>query len=308
MDESSELAIRRELAEWYRVERISMWTLLPVTAAFFVAAQQTGSVTVLALALMFTVRSAAGFFQLYALLRAFRQNAFSFPYGAGKFLDFGSFLCGALDVPAGLIVVYVAVIRLIHPYDVGYVEATVVVGLLLLRTIVLQVWHRRLVVSSRELVGPLKADYRKRRNLTLSTLVVVVVLGIGLALEEEGILSLGERVDDVMALLVAAWLLWGGARAAMRHFGALVDRPLPKEERAIVDRILGEQTGTSGLFGTVATRKSGVESFIDIDLRFGDECSLAEAERVGDRIRAELEVALGETHVRLFVVPAEDAA
>jgi divalent metal cation (Fe/Co/Zn/Cd) transporter len=111
-----------------------------------------------------------------------------------------------------------------------------------------------------------------------------------------------------MALLVAAWLLWGGARAAMRHFGALVDRPLPKEERAIVDRILGEQTGTSGLFGTVATRKSGVESFIDIDLRFGDECSLAEAERVGDRIRAELEVALGETHVRLFVVPAEDAA
>ena len=305
MDAGTELDRRRELAELYRLERVATWTLLPVAAAFAAATFQTRSVTVLALTLEFTASCVAGFFQLYALRQAVRANAFSFPYGAGKFEDFARFLRGALYVPSALIVAYWAITRLIWPFDVGYAEAIVVVALSLGRALLLLEWKRRLMASSPEPSERLRDAYRVRRSLTLNSAFIVVVLGIGLALEEDGLLGLGERADAIMALLIVWYMIQDGAKTAVRHFNALVDRPLPRAQREALERVLAAHAGECGGVQGVYTRASGHERFVDIDLRFADDCSLAAAEQVGARIRAELEEALGDTHVRLYVAAGE---
>jgi divalent metal cation (Fe/Co/Zn/Cd) transporter len=300
-----QLQRRYELTELYRIERLATWTLLPVAAAAAVAAGQTGSVTVLSLALQGAVAAAAGFFQLYALRRAVKANAFSFPYGAGKFDDFGRFLRGALLVPAALVVVYCAIVRLIRPVDVGYMEATIAAAAALARAFLLLVEKRRLLATSPHPSAQLRNAYAVRRSLTVNSVVIVVVLVIGLALEDAGVLSIGERVDPILALFVAWYMADEGVRLTLRHFGALVDRPLPPGQRQVVDEVLARYAAECGGALRASTRASGVERFVDIDIRFLDDRTLAAAEGVGERIRGELAEALGETHVRLFV--AEEA-
>jgi cation diffusion facilitator family transporter len=98
---------------------IQRWVAIIGTGLFFlklIAYYLTQSVAVLTDALESTVNVIAGFIGLYSLHVAAKPRDEDHPYGHGKAEFLSAAVEGALVVMAGLIIIYEAIITLIHPH------------------------------------------------------------------------------------------------------------------------------------------------------------------------------------------------
>jgi divalent metal cation (Fe/Co/Zn/Cd) transporter len=73
-----------------------------------------------------------------------------------------------------------------------------------------------------------------------------------------------QRLDPLIALLVAANIILTGASLVRRFIGGLMDRALPPEQRAAVDAVLQRHAGDSVRFHAVRTRSAGPRAFVSV--------------------------------------------
>jgi ferrous-iron efflux pump FieF len=279
-----------------RLIRVTVLTSIPALAFTVWIGLASGSLSVMAVVLDSGVALSLNLASLLGLRIASRSNVFQFPYGTGKLENVTSFLHGCGMVLVGGAVAYRAAVRLAgppEPVSLGLAQLAFVVGIA--RMIAIMVWLARIAGRQAER-SPLLNAYLVsfRTGLWYSSSVLAAML-VSWWLSRRW----GNAVEVLADLLIAAvfsvYLAWSGLRVVRANFRALLDLPLPEEDQMKIMQVLSRHFDDFSGLGNVATRSSGGERRVEIELDFPPETT---ARRV-EELRGQMQEELGEHFKKL---------
>jgi cation diffusion facilitator family transporter len=217
----------------------------------------TGSVGLLSDALESGVNLVAAIVALVALIVAHRKPDDEHAYGHEKVEYLASGSEGGLILLAAASIAYAAIDRLLHPQPVEHVglglAVSVVASLINLGVALLLRRAGRAYCSI-----TLEAD--ARHLLTDVWTSVGVVVGVGAVA-----LTGWAWLDPLVALAVAANIVWSGLQLVRRSALGLLDTALPADERAAIRAVFDRYAATEGVqFHALRTRESGARRFISV--------------------------------------------
>jgi len=108
--------------------------------------------------------------------------------------------------------------------------------------------------------------------------------------------------DPLFGLAIAAWLIWGGWRAAGRAVNQLMDREWPEERRQAFLAVTARHPANRGTHD-LRTRSSGAHDFAQFHIWVDPAMTVAEAHNVMDEIEAELAAEFPGVEVLIHVDP-----
>lgn len=274
-------------------------------ALFFISSILTDSSTILAIMIQFAASIAVSLFALITLRAALNQNIFNFPYGAGKLENFSAFLQGALLIPSAAYLIYCSTLRLITPGDVSYGLGLIAVSISLLRGAYLWWWVSSLMRRFPFPSPLLQSYYVDYKWAAISDVGIILAFILASLLLRWGYPGLGLRVDPLLAILIACFLLQNSIVLVVRNFRSLVDLPLPEADQLKILQVLAQRHEGYESIGTIYSRSSGKTRFIELELAFQGDTSLETI----DTLRRTMEVDLSRSFQNLSfrIIPLQDA-
>jgi cation diffusion facilitator family transporter len=261
----------------------------------------TGSVGLLSDALESLVNLVAALGALVALTVAEREPDEERAFGYEKAEYFASGLEGALVLVAAVGIVVTAVPRLLRPEPVNEVGWGLVVSTLASLVNLGVAW--RLFRAGREHSSiTLEADARHlMTDVWTSAGVIVGVAAVALT----GWLWL----DPLIALAVAANIVWTGAGLVRRSALGLLDTALPPAERAAIEAILSRYAQERGIqWHALRTRQAGRRRFVSVHILVPGSWTVHEGHALLELIEADLRAALPTTTVFTHLESLDDPA
>lgn len=280
---------------WYSVAAALTTMLLKGVAAWL-----TGSLGLLSDALESFVNLGAAAIAVVSLRIAAREPDEKHPYGYTKAEYFSAAVEGALIFLAALAIVAAAVPRLVAPQpierlDIGIVVTLVATGINLGMALVL------LRAGKRHESIALEADgYHLLTDVWTSIGVVAGVTATVLT----GWLAL----DPLIAIAVAAHILWTGVKVLRRSLLGLLDRALPEPDMERIRQILEPYRARGLDYHELRTRRAGRMRLVDMHLLVPGAMTVQEAHRVADEIEDKIREALPGSAVLTHLEPLEDPA
>ena len=260
----------------------------------------TNSVGLLSDAAESLVNLVAALAAYFALRYAAKPVDRDHPYGHEKVEYFSSGLEGGLILVAALTIAWLAVCRLIRPeplepLGLGLIlllPATLINGVV--GAIVLRAGrtHQSIV---------LEADGRHLiADVWTSGAVLLGLLLVGLT----GLTWL----DPVIALLVAANILWTACGLMWRSFQGLLDRSLPENELAALRVAVEKNLGPGTAYHAVRTRQAGAVRFVEFHLLVPGSTTVRWAHDLTHVIENAVQAALPGAEVTIHIEPIEERA
>lgn len=271
-------------------------TIALKTTAYFI----TGSVGLLSDAIESVVNLIGGIMALAMLTVAARPADEEHAYGHSKAEYFSSGVEGGLILVAAISIAVAAVQRLITPkfleeiglgLVVSFVATLVNLGVALL---LLRVGRKHNSITLEANAHHLIADVWTS---------VGVVAGVGLV-----VLTKWNWLDSVVALVVAANIVWTGVRIVRRSIAGLMDIALSAEDMATVRTVLQtyEQTGIQ--FHALRSRQAGARKFISIHVLVPGGWTVQRGHELLDKIEADIRKALPDSEVFTHLESLDDPA
>jgi cation diffusion facilitator family transporter len=224
----------------------------------------------------------------------------SHTYGHEKIEFFSSGLEGVLILVAALAIAWYAVRRLLWPEPLEPLGAGLAISLLAALVNGAVAWVL-LRAGRRHDSIVLEAD--GRHLLTDVWTSAGVLAGLGL------VWATGRQwLDPVIALLVAAGILWTGADLVRRSFNGLMDHALPAAEQAKVRAAIEAHLGPHMAYHALRTRQAGSRRFIDFHLLVPGQSTVQAAHALTGRIEAAVCEALPGLEVTVHIEPIEERA
>ena len=266
----------------------------------FAAYQLTGSVGLLSDALEALVNLAGGFMALAMLTIAARPADEEHNYGHSKAEYFSSGVEGTLILIAAVSIAFAAVQRLITPQPLEQVGLGLGVS----------------VVASAINLGVALAILRAAKNYHSITLEanahhlltdvwtsVGVLVGVGLVA-----LTSWERLDPVVALLVAGNIVWTGVRIVRQSVLGLMDTAWPVEEQKKLQKILDAYTQTGIHYHALRTRQAGARRFVSLHVLVPGEWTVQRSHHLVEQIETDLRQTFSNVTIFIHIEPIEDPA
>lgn len=289
-----------------RQRRLIRLVWLSIAAAFLTIALKTGawavtgSVGLLSDAAESVVNVAAGVVALVVVHWAGRPPDEEHTYGHEKADYLSAGLEGSLILVAAVTISIAAVGRLIAPQpldDVGLGLAISVVATLV------NLGVARVMLSAGTELQSLTVEANGRHLMTDVWTSVGVVAGVGAVA-----LSGWERLDPIIALLVAANIIRVGAALVRNATGGLMDRALEPDELAEVERVLDGFRREGIEFHALRTRRAGRRAFVTVHVLVPGTWSVQAGHDLVERVEAELRAAVEPATVFTHLEPIEDPA
>ncbi|MDF3010130.1 MAG: transporter [Burkholderiales bacterium] len=261
----------------------------------------TGSLGLLSDAMESLVNLAAALLALSMLRLAARPADKQYPHGRSKAEYFAAGIEGALIVLAAAGIVWAALPRLFDPRPlampfVGIAltgVATAInlgVGMALLRA-----GHRHHSIT-------LEAD--GRHLLTDVWTSLGVIAGVALVAYTGWL-----QLDPLVAILVAAHILWVGFGLVRRSLSGLLDPAIARGEQGEINRLFAEYSRRYGVsFHAVRTRQAGARRFISFHLLVPDEWTVAQAHRLSEEIESRIRSLVPNASLLTHIEPISDPA
>ena len=258
----------------------------------------TGSVGLLSDAMESVVNLVGGVMALAMLTVAERPADEDHPYGHGKAEYFSSGVEGTLILIAAVSIGVAAVARLISPKpleEIGIGLAVSIAASLVNFGVAIQL----LRVGTRRNSITLEAN--ARHLLTDVWTSVGVVAGVGMVAWTGW-----ERLDPIVALAVAANIIWTGVGIIRRSVGGLMDTALPAEDRVAVWQVLKghEQAGVK--FHALWTRQAGVRKFISLHVLVPGDWTVHRGHQFLERIEDDIRQAVRDSAVFTHLESLDD--
>jgi cation diffusion facilitator family transporter len=258
----------------------------------------TGSVGLLSDAIESFVNLAGALMALWMLTLAALPADDDHAHGHGKAEYFSSAFEGFLILLAALSIGYAAVDRLLHP------QAIEAIGIGLAVSVVASIIN---LATARILLGV----GRKHRSITLEAdahhlLTDVwtsagVIVGVGLVWATGWL-----WLDPVIALLVAANIVWTGWRLMQRSAAGLMDVSLAAPELGQVEAVLDSYRRQGLDFHALRTRQAGSRAFVTLHVLVPGQWSVQQGHDWSERIEADIRRAVPYAHVTTHLEPQED--
>jgi cation diffusion facilitator family transporter len=260
----------------------------------------TGSVGLLSDALESLVNLAGALMALAMLTIAARPADEEHAYGHTKAEYFSSGFEGALILVAAVMITVTAVRRLISPEPLEQVGLGLIISIAA-SLINLGVALVMLPAAKRYNSITLEAD--ARHLLTDVWTSVGVIIGVALVAITGWL-----RLDPLVALVVAANIVWTGVRIIRKSIRGLMDIAIPVEEQNALSKVLEpyEQTGVQ--FHALRTRQSASRRFVSFHVLVPGEWSVHQGHQLLERIEAGIRNAVPEVTVFTHLESLEDPA
>jgi cation diffusion facilitator family transporter len=258
----------------------------------------TGSVGLLSDALESLVNLAGALMALAMLTVAARPPDEDHAYGHGKAEYFSAGAEGALIVIAAISIAVAAVDRLMHPRPLQQLglglAVSVVAGLLNLAVALVL-----LRASRRHRSATLQAS--AHHLLTDVWTTVGVLVGVA-AVAATGWLTL----DPLVALAVAANIVWTGGRILRDSVAGLMDAALPAGEQRLLHELLRRYAAEGVEYHALRTRRAGAQRFVSLHVLVPPTWSVQQGHDMLERIEADIRGALPPVTVLTHLEPLGD--
>jgi len=261
----------------------------------------TGSVGLLSDALESLVNLVAAIAALVALSVAEKAPDEEHAFGHGKAEYFSSGLEGALVLVAAAAIVITALPRLLNPVPIEQIGWGLAVSTLstLINLAVAQVLLRA-GRTYRSIT--LEADARHLMTDVWTT--VGVLVGIG-AVAVSG----WTRLDPLIALAVAANIVWTGVGLVRRSLLGLLDTAVPEGERRVVEGVLERYQREAGIQAhALRTREAGARRFVSVHILVPGDWTVHQGHELLEAIEHDIRDALPNTIVFTHLESLDDPA
>jgi cation diffusion facilitator family transporter len=261
----------------------------------------TGSVGLLSDALESLVNLAAAVLALWMLRLAESPPDEHHPYGFSKAEYFAAGIEGALIVFAAAGILASAIPRLIEPRPL---EAPAL-GLAL--TVVASAIN---FAVARVLIG----IGRRHHSITLEAdghhlmtdvwTSAGVVLGVGLVVATGWL-----RLDPLVALAMAAHIIWAGVGLVRRSAKGLLDAAIGLDDQEEVTKLFAEYSRRYGVaFHALRTRQAGARRFISFHILVPDAWPVSQAHRLSEEIEERIRSLVPHASIFTHIEPISDPA
>jgi cation diffusion facilitator family transporter len=258
----------------------------------------TGSVGLLSDALESFVNLAGALMALAMLSLAMTPADENHAYGHGKAEYFSSAFEGFLILVAAGSIAYAGIDRLLHPQTIESVGIGLAVSVV--ASIINLVTARTLMaVGKKHNSITLEAD--AHHLLTDVWTSAGVITGVGLVW-----LTGWLWLDPVIALLVAANIVWTGWQLLQRSASGLMDAAIPEEHIRMIETVLDSYRAQGLDYHALRTRQAGMRAFVSLHVLVPGAWSVQQGHDWMERIEADIRAVVPYSHVTTHLEPLED--
>jgi cation diffusion facilitator family transporter len=258
----------------------------------------TDSVGLLADAIESTANLLAAIVALIVLTVAAQPPDEEHVYGHSKAEYFSSGVEGTLIFIAALTIAISAIVRLTNPQPLEQIGLGLIVSVI--ASILNLVVARILLRAGRQYRSiTLQADAQHLMTDVWTT--VGVLIGI-LAVALTG----WNRLDPIIALIVAVQILISGIRLMRSSVSGLLDAALPQDEVNQIVEILDRHSKDGVLYHALRTRQSGAQRFMEVHVQVPGNWSVQQGHSLLEEIDHDVRKALRPIAVSTHIEPLED--
>ena len=258
----------------------------------------TGSVGLLSDAAESVVNLVAALVALAVILWSTRPPDEDHSYGHEKADYLSAGFEGALIVLAAVTIAYAAIGRLIDPVALSDVGAGIAVSLV---ATVINLFVGRFLISTGREEQSMTLEADGRALMTDVWTSVGVVIGVALVY-----ITGFERLDPIIALLVAANIVRTGVSLMRGSMSGLMDKALPDDELRAVTRVLDGHASDTIQFHALRTRRAGRRAFVSVHVLVPGEWSVQQGHDFAEGIEEELRGVFDQATVFTHLEPIED--
>ncbi len=286
--------------------RLTRFAWLSIAAAIVTIALKTtawritGSVGLLSEAVESLVNLLGGLMALAMLTVAAQPADEDHAYGHSKAEYFSSGVEGGLILFAAISIAVAAVHRFLAPAALQQIGAGLTISVI---ASVINLAVALLLLRVGRKHNSITLEANAHHLLTDVWTSVGVVAGVGLVA-----LTKWYWLDPVVALLVAANIVWTGISIVRRSIAGLMDMALSAEDMAVVRKVLQgyEQTGIQ--FHAVRSRQSGSKKFVSMHVLVPGAWTVQSGHELLDKIEAAIRQALPDAEVFTHLESLDDPA
>ena len=260
----------------------------------------TGSVGLLSDAVESLVNLIGGIMALAMLSIAARPADEEHAYGHGKAEYFSSGLEGGLILVAALSIAGAAIMRLLTPKPLQELGAGLVVSL---AASVVNLIVALLILRAGRKHNSITLEANAHHLLTDVWTSVGVLAGVGVVA-----LTGWQRLDPIVALLVAVNIVWTGIGIVRRSVGGLMDTALSTEDLSKVRTAFAVYERNGVQFHALRTRQSGARKFISVHVLVPGDWTVHRGHELLERIEDDIRHAVSDTVVFTHLESLDDPA
>lgn len=258
----------------------------------------TGSVGLLSDALESIVNLAGALMALAMLSLAALPPDDNHAHGHGKAEYFSSAFEGLLILVAALSIGYAAIGRLLAPRPLEAVGMGLAVSVV--ASLINFATARMLMTVGRKYNSiTLEAD--AHHLLTDVWTSAGVIAGVGLVWFTDRL-----WIDPVVALLVAANIVWTGWQLLDRSAAGLMDVSLPDEQLKAINAVLEDYRKHGLEFHALRTRVAGTRAFVTLHVMVPGDWTVQAGHDWSERLEADVRRTVPYAHVTTHLEPKED--
>jgi cation diffusion facilitator family transporter len=274
----------------------ALLTILLKSTAYWL----TGSVGLLSDAMESGVNLVAALVAVWALTLATRPADADHGYGHSKAEYIASAVEGILILVAAASISSAAVDRLFHLRALEQVWLGLAISLIAagingaVALILLRAGNRLRSITLRADAHHLLTDVWTSGGVVVG---VVLVASTGWLL-----------LDPIIALLVAANIVWAAIRILRDTVNGVLDHALPAADQACITGILAPYAPQGVTFHALRTRMAGQRRFVSLHLLVPGDWTVKHGHDLADQIELQIRAALPKSTVFTHLEPQEDAA
>jgi cation diffusion facilitator family transporter len=154
---------------------------------------------------------------------------------------------------------------------------------------------------------------RKRNSITLEAnaqhLLTDVWTSVGVVAGVTAVAFTGwERLDPIVALLVAANIVWTGLVIVFRSTSGLMDTALSQQDQATVREVLDRYKLDGVQFHALRTRQSGARKFLSVHVLVPGDWTVQRGHELLERIETDIRRGLPGASLFTHLEPLDDPA
>ena len=258
----------------------------------------TGSVGLLSDALESLVNLVGASMALAMLTIAARPADEDHVYGHSKAEYFSSGVEGALILIAAVSIIVSAVPRLIDPKPLE--QSGLGLGVSVVASLI-NLGAARILLQAGKRYKSITLEADAHHLMTDVWTSVGVLAGVGMV-----VLTGWERLDPIVAFIVAGNIIWTGVRIVRQSALGLMDTALPSQEQDVLKGVLEKYTQDGVQYHALRTRQSGSRQFISFHVLVPGEWSVQRGHDLLEAIEAEIRQALPSVTVFTHLEPLND--
>jgi len=258
----------------------------------------TGSVGLLSDAIESLINLIAGVMALWMLTIAARPPDESHLYGHSKAEYFASTVEGGLILAAAISIFITAIERMMAPKPLEQVGLGLSISIL---ASLINFGVARVLLTAGKKYNSITLEADAHHLMTDVWTSVGVLAGVSLVAVTGWLI-----LDPIVALLVAANIVWTAISLLRRSIAGLMDASLPDVDQKKIEGVLETYRQKKIGFHALLTRQAAARKFVSVHVLVPGEMTVHDAHHLAEDIERDIRQAVGEASVITHLEPIDD--